>query len=231
MPTPRIAPAPPAASPFTRKLQALTGPSSESLLDVVIGPTPQCYSIRHMVNLFAWGAEEADVRHLSECDPCADWANNEAHSSTGLAAQRESARHRGLLDRLRFWSQPVPPPSVRVLLFVRGSLMRVASDRLSMNVALLAGVEGADRLDVRSLRLEGPLSSSHATLTEEQIGGRPCPVIRFDDVRMTDALVLDTNRHRTVVERVRLTGRFTADKHLTLSGQANVSVGEAVRGS
>ena len=214
------------SSGFAGALQKIAAQTGESILDRPVGPTLQCYSIRHMVNLFRWGAAEGDVNHLSGCDPCQAWANNYARSSTARAAQQHVER--SWRDDVPAWfkgqGQPVP---VTTMLYVKEPLVTIAQTGVSMEVALVAGVTDPNSLDVDSLALEGDLFSKRATLMTQEIAGSQYPVVRFDDIELAESLRRDAQNHVAVVHNVCVTGRFSADKHLTLRGHANVHVGQA----
>jgi hypothetical protein len=187
---------------FGEELQRLAARSGDTPLDAPFGPTPECYSIRHMVNLFRWGATADDVSHFSSCSACAEWANNYATSATGAAMP---------------------------MLFVKDTVVSLSAGSTSMEVALIAGLADSGELDIDSVRLEGDLSSGDASLSTQEIDGSAYPVIRFDNLQVNDALRRDVEQHAIVVQRVTLTGRLLAGTHRLLSGRANVRVGEAPR--
>jgi hypothetical protein len=189
---------------FQEELRRLAAGSGEDALDAPFGPTPECYSIRHMVNLFRWGATGDDVSHLSQCAACTDWANNYAASATGAA-------------------------SITPMLFVKDPVVSLRPGGTSMEVAVIAGLVDSGDLDIGAVRLEGDLSSDSASLSTQEIDGSEYPVIRFDNLQVSDALRRDVERHAIVVQRVTLTGRLLAGTQRLLSGRANVRVGEAPR--
>jgi hypothetical protein len=189
---------------FQEELRRLAAGSGEDALDAPFGPTPECYSIRHMVNLFRWGATGDDVSHFSQCAACTDWANNYAASATGAA-------------------------SITPMLFVKDPVVSLRPGGTSMEVAVIAGLLDSGDLDIGAVRLEGDLSSDSASLSTQEIDGNEYPVIRFDNVQVSDALRRDVERHAIVVQRVTLTGRLLAGTQRLLSGRANVRVGEAPR--
>ena len=197
-----------------------------SVLDRPLGPSSECYSIHHMVNLFRWGANKEDVDHLSGCDPCRLWADNYAKSASAKVA-RQSKVAKSLRDQVVSWfGKSTKTPPVAPMLYIKDELISVEKPKISMELALVAGISDAASLDVGSLRLEGNLSSSRATLMKQQIAGNEYVVVRFEDVQLADSLRVDVQNHAAVVQQVCLTGKFTGQENLTLRGQANVHVGK-----
>lgn len=211
---------------FERAFERLMGDAKypQDILSRRLGPNGlQCYSIRHMVDLFRWGAGRADVSHLSTCYPCRSWANSYARSASARAVEEKvlpkpwKQRLATLLGQSR---EPVFP--VAPMLYVKQEIIPVGKP---LEIALVAGISGSSSLDPKSLKLEGGLSSDKGTILYQRVEGVECPVIRFEDTVLSDALKQDVQNHVTVVQNVYLTGRLVGETGGTFRGQANLCIG------
>jgi hypothetical protein len=130
-----------------------------------------------------------------------------------------------------WFGKPVQPDAIASILYVKDELISVEKPHIFMEVVLLAGVSDPRRLDAGSLKLEGDLFSNRATLMMQQIAGSEYPVVRFEDLQLTDSLQREVQNHVAVIQNVCLTGKLAGDASLTFRGQANVRVGKAVAAS
>ena len=195
--------------------------SSQGILDTPLGPTPLCYSPRHMVNLFRFGASNADVEHLGQCDPCADWADNYSRSPSALAARAHSQST--FRQRLSGWlGAEMSADILTPMVHVAHPLVGVMTPGASLDLALVAGVNEPTALDAGSLRLEGKLYCNQATLQTRVLAGRTYAVVHFSGVRMKESLRQDVQNHVSVTEDVEITGRITGGG--TFRGRAHVQI-------
>ena len=209
---------------FEKAFERLMGEAKfqQDILERPIGPTLQCYSIKHMVDLFRWGAGKADVAHLSTCYPCQSWANKYAQTESARAAQ-EKVLAKPWKERIADWfGRPAQPVPVAPMLYVKQEIIPAGKP---LEIALVAGIADRYRLDPSSLKLEGGLTSNRGTILQQRIEGIDCAVVRFEHVVWSDSLKEDVRNHATVVQNVSLVGKFVGDAGESFRGQANLHIG------
>jgi len=216
----------PLSADFERALDRVmnAGKYPQDILDRPIGPSLQCYSIRHMVDLFRWGAGKSDVAHLASCPACRSWSNNYARTESARVAQEKAQGKAAWRDWLPDWfGTPAPQPiPVAPMLYVKQEIIPAGKP---FEIALVAGIADPSTLDPASLRLEGGLSSSKGTILHQKIEGMNCAVIRFDDLVLSDSLKRDVQNHATVVQNVALVGKLIGSAEGSFRGQANLYIG------
>jgi hypothetical protein len=200
-------------------------------------PSPDCLSIKDVVNMFQFGATAQDVYHLSKCDRCLRWVDNYA-KSTSTKPLAETIMNRSLwrsFADLFGAGRPNEPLPVPALLYVLGDGIQVRNleDPLSLEIALLGGpsgkvqVVGSDlsEIEVKSLKLDGALIAEGASLRIREVEqNMTCVVVRFDNARLTTSPQKDIKDHLRSFHNICLSGRYAGGPSPAFSGKADIEL-------
>lgn len=199
-------------------------------------PTPECLSIRDVVNISRFGASVKNLMHLSLCQRDRRWLDNYAQLAVSLPAPAQS-RPAALFNNIASWIRVAPQPqSSAVLLHVPGNGIEVADARspISFEIAVVAGLPlnshgsaiASGDIDLKSVQLAGALSAVGASKVERrEIGPNlECLVFHFDQAELAGSPRKNIASHSSVSDSVRLCGRLSGDAKTSFCGQADVKL-------
>lgn len=195
--------------------------SNESVLGQRFGPTPDCFSIRDIVNLFQWGATTDDMRHLSKCPSCSDWVANYAKrpsrafaQTTAEPSEKASFPHIfGGVQKPALQAQPA-------LLHVCNQALTLEDLTRPQDFVIVAGI--SDQLDADSLRLDGALIAERGTIVKQVVADAAYSAIRFDHVRVADVTQKDLKNHVALTDSICIHGRLGDSSKEPFCGKAHV---------
>lgn len=203
---------------MSRAEQLLRGPLSDDVLRQRYGPTPACFSIRDVVNLFQWGATDEDVMHLSACASCQNWVAKYAErpSAHREAAEGVKSWYQGLAEFFRPAIAPLQP----ALLYVCNNALAPEDLTQPQEFVIVAGI--SEHVEAGSLRLDGALMAKDGTVDMRTLGSMSYPVIRFENVKVADGLRKSLKDHVGLINSIRLYGRLSGSENKAFCGRANI---------
>jgi len=194
-------------------------------------PSPECLSIRDVVNIFRSGLTETYLYHLSKCEADRDWIYNYAQ----MAAIPTPAAQLKIWESIKNWLGVSSAETLtKTPLYVMDKNVQVGKveEPVSIEIALVGGLPlgsayaGPKDVDLQSLKLEGALCAQGAVAVEKrQIEPNVyCLVVRFDNALLAGDSRRGITQHASVLDSVKLRGRLAAGEKTSFLGQADVRI-------
>lgn len=203
-------------------------------------PSPECLSIRDVVNILRVGATDRNMYHLSRCERDRRWVDNYAQMAFPLPTEAVSTSL-GLWKNIAslFGVARMEQPAA-TLLYVLDKNVKVqkAESPVTIEIAVVGGLSrklrgsetGSVEIDPKSLRLEGALTACGATVERREIEPNlECLVIRFDDARLAGSPRKGIEEHGAVMDSVSLSGRLSVGAKTAFRGQADVQLIQVIQ--
>ncbi len=200
-------------------------------------PSPECLSIRDVVNIFRVGATERNMYHLSTCERDRRWVDNYAQMAFPLPSEAVYKNLGGLWKNIVKWlgNAPANQPTPALLYVLDKSVMvQKAESPVTIEIAVVGGPSlkphgnwvGSMEIDPESVRLEGALRAHGATTIERRKiePNLECLVVRFDDAHLAGSPRGGIESHGAVMGGVCLSGRFSVGSKTAFCGQAEVQL-------